>query len=396
MSEWLETTLGEVVDVRVSNVDKKVTLGEQPVRLCNYMDVYGAVAVATKQGLMYATASDAEIKKFGVRSDDVLITKDSESPDDIAVPSYIPSDLGPDVVCGYHLAILRPRAAVDGLFLSYLLRVPAVNRHFAKRATGSTRYGLTLRAIQDAPLRIPRDKKRQRFLGEVLQAMDEQIARSQRIAAKFMLVRKGMLSNLRGLERPYERIADSFNLQAGTTPLRSKSRFYARDGTPWVKTLDLNEGELHSTDERVSTAALAACSLRVHPPGTVLVAMYGGWEQIGRTSLLRVSACTNQAITALLPKAPDAWEPYFVLKALQALRHKWADYAVSTRKDPNITKSDIAAFLLPRMGIAEQTEWASKFRSIDSVIADELAGARKLNLQKKGLMLDLLANQDNQ
>jgi type I restriction enzyme S subunit len=107
----------------------------------------------------------------------------------------------------------------------------------------------------------------------------------------------------------------------------------------------------------------------------------------------RVHKPSDNCIAA---QGADAWEPYFVLKALQALRHKWADYAVSTRKDPNITKSDIAAFLLPRMGIAEQTEWASKFRSIDSVIADELAGARKLNLQKKGLMLDLLANQDNQ
>lgn len=36
-----------------------------------------------------------------------IITKDSESWKDIAVPAYIPADID-DFICGYHLAQIRP------------------------------------------------------------------------------------------------------------------------------------------------------------------------------------------------------------------------------------------------------------------------------------------------
>ena len=40
MSDWQSFTLSELADIRISNVDKKSNLGEHPVLLCNYMDVY--------------------------------------------------------------------------------------------------------------------------------------------------------------------------------------------------------------------------------------------------------------------------------------------------------------------------------------------------------------------
>ena len=42
MSEWPVKPLGSVAEIRTSNVDKKSNPGEQPVRLCNYMDVYSS------------------------------------------------------------------------------------------------------------------------------------------------------------------------------------------------------------------------------------------------------------------------------------------------------------------------------------------------------------------
>ena len=43
---------------------------------------------------MEATASPEQIDKFALREGDVIITKDSESWEDIAVPAYVPADLG--------------------------------------------------------------------------------------------------------------------------------------------------------------------------------------------------------------------------------------------------------------------------------------------------------------
>ena len=39
-SGWREERIHDVVELRTSNVDKKSEDGENPVRLCNYVDVY--------------------------------------------------------------------------------------------------------------------------------------------------------------------------------------------------------------------------------------------------------------------------------------------------------------------------------------------------------------------
>jgi len=227
-------------------------------------------------------------------------------------------------------------------------------------------------------------------IAEVLSALDEQIEQIDALIAKSVLARLGLYASLLEVAPPSVQVKEHFELSSGLTPLRSKTHFYSQSGTPWVKTLDLNEARLKKTDESITQSAFDACSLRVLPLGTVLVAMYGGWEQIGRTALLDTAACTNQAITALTPKISEEWNPYFVLKAFQALRHKWRGFAVSTRKDPNITKADIGNFRLPKPSIDEQNYWAENLEIADEVISDYKAEAKKLRLQKQGLMRDLL------
>ncbi len=58
-------------------------------------------------------------------------------------------------------------------------------------------------------------------------------------------------------------------------------RYFHNGSIPWVKTLDLNNSTLESVEEMVAPHALAETSLNVYPAGSVLVAMYGGYNQIG-------------------------------------------------------------------------------------------------------------------
>lgn len=52
-------------------------------------------------------AQGAEIERFKVEYGDVIITKDSESPDDVGVPAVVVEEI-PNLVCGYHLALIKP------------------------------------------------------------------------------------------------------------------------------------------------------------------------------------------------------------------------------------------------------------------------------------------------
>lgn len=176
---WTTTTLGSVAQIIVSNVDKKSVDSERPVRLCNYMDVYRLDRIEANLDFMSATATEAQIRKFGLRVGDVLITKDSETPDDIAIPSIVGS-AAPDLICGYHLAIIRPKNEVDGMFLKFYFEHPHTRQFFASRANGATRFGLTIDAIETAPITLPSFLEQQR-IGQVIGAAEIEIAPFQSI-----------------------------------------------------------------------------------------------------------------------------------------------------------------------------------------------------------------------
>lgn len=154
-AHWSTRRLKFVASVRPSNVDKKSEPGEVQVRLCNYVDVYNNEFITEDLDFMVATASVSEIQRFGLIKDDVVITKDSESWDDIAVPAYVSENVA-DLVCGYHLALLRPnRLLIEGKFLYYSLRALGIADQFKPEASGVTRYGLGTTEISDAVLPYP-------------------------------------------------------------------------------------------------------------------------------------------------------------------------------------------------------------------------------------------------
>lgn len=73
---WEVLRLCNIVELRVSHVDKHSKEGEQPVRLCNYLDAYRHERIRGDMKFMKATASVEETERFRPEPGDVLITKD--------------------------------------------------------------------------------------------------------------------------------------------------------------------------------------------------------------------------------------------------------------------------------------------------------------------------------
>lgn len=177
---------------------------------------------------------------------------------------------------------------------------------------------------------------------------------------------------------------------SGTTPSRKKESQYYHGGTvPWVKTADLTNGEIRTTSEMVTNQAVVETALKLYPVETVLIAMYGGFNQIGRTGILRECATVNQAIIAIQVK-PEIVYPEFLLVWLNFKRTGWREYAASSRKDPNITSSDVRAFPVLLPPLAEQRKIAEILSTWDTAIhtTEQLLEAKQQ--LKKGLMQRLL------
>ena len=154
-AHWSVAKLKNVAQIHLSNVDKKTVEGEVPVRLCNYVDVYRNERITGRLELMEATATPEQVRRLSLRPGDVLITKDSESWTDIAVPAVVVGDLE-RVLCGYHLALIRADVnRMDGLFLARAFAAVGLREQFQVAANGITRFGIGRDAIRGALFPVP-------------------------------------------------------------------------------------------------------------------------------------------------------------------------------------------------------------------------------------------------
>lgn len=158
-------------------------------------------------------------------------------------------------------------------------------------------------------------------------------------------------------------------LSSGTTPSRAQEDRYYRNGEyHWVKTTDLNNSQIKITEEKVTREALDETCLQIYPSGTVLIAMYGGFNQIGRTGLINIPAAVNQALIAIQAKSKKLNSAY-LLATLNYRVEYWKSVASSSRKDPNITSQDVKNFVFALPKVQEQSAIAQALSDIDALIA---------------------------
>ncbi len=159
-----------------SNVDKHLKDDEHPILLCNYVDVYANDYITGNIEFMQGTATAGEIRNFSLERGDIVITKDSESWNDIAVPAYVSESID-GLVCGYHLSMIRSDPSLfDSRYLFRLFCSVLLNYQFKVEANGVTRFGLPTSAIDNALLlRPPLDEQRAivEFIDTELKRIDD-------------------------------------------------------------------------------------------------------------------------------------------------------------------------------------------------------------------------------
>jgi type I restriction enzyme S subunit len=161
-SEWSVKRLKYTSKILPSNVDKHIFPEEIQVRLCNYTDVYYNELIDENTQLTKGSCNQNEYNKFWLREGDVIITKDSETSDDIGIPTEVKENLT-DVVCGYHLTLIRPLDVV-GSYIFRFIQSDRIRRYFEINSDGVTRFGLGKPTIQNMYLPIPPLQEQQKIV----------------------------------------------------------------------------------------------------------------------------------------------------------------------------------------------------------------------------------------
>lgn len=131
---------------------------------------------------------------------------------------------------------------------------------------------------------------------------------------------------------------------SGTTPPSDEARWYEEGTIPWVTTGELRESEVLTTSKMVTSEAIERfTSLRIHPKGSLAIAMYGA--TIGRLGILGVEAATNQACCVL--SGPRSLEVKFVFYWLLGFKQEIIERYATGGGQPNINQEVISGLRIP-------------------------------------------------
>ena len=352
-TQWPVQRLKFVASVMPSNVDKLTDPDHIPVRLCNYVDVYKYDRITGDMEFMPASATPAQITRFALRGGDVLITKDSETPDDIAVPAYVDSSAA-GVICGYHLALLRPIAGrTIGRYLFWAICSRSVSSAFSARAQGITRFGLTVGAMGDVPIPLPPTAEQRAiadFLDRETAKIDALIATQARLIALLDEKRQATITHAvtKGLD-PTAPMKES-----GVEWLRDIPRNWALMAVKRVAML--KSGDTISADSVVSDGTYPVYGGNGFRGYTDRFTHEGNYLLIGRQGALcgninyasgQFWASEHAIVVTLTKTVSQAWLGY-VLMAMDLNR-----YSLSAAQ-PGLSVETIKNLLIPLPPPAEQ------------------------------------------
>lgn len=293
------------------------------------------------------------------------------------------------------LAVIRPRSKKTGRFIYYSLQSALLQMQCDMYSNANTQKNLGMSTIDNLAFASPTDDEAEQiahFLDHETAKIDALIEKQQWLIELLKEKRQAVISHAvtKGLN-PNAPMKDSgvewlgevpahwslpkvkwfFRTESGGTPNTAKHDDYYLDGTiPWIRTTDLNNGELYETPINITKKAVVDSACALLPVNSVLVAMYGGAGSIGKHALLKFESAINQAVCAILPSPKIG--PEFLHLYVEFYRPYWMVGAEGTRKDPNINQDVIRELIVPCPPYDEQRKIVETIKvglsKIDSTI----------------------------
>lgn len=377
MSEqWRQTQLGKVCEIILGQSPSSNTYNQERIGLPFF------------QGKSEFGGKYAQVKTWC--SDPLKVAKK----EDILISVRAPvgeSNLAPENCCiGRGLAALR--ADQENLLQEFLWHQIDFKKGYLQGISqGSTFDAISGKDLSELELELP-PLPEQKKIAEILSGIDLRIKLGTQRITQLETLLRSLGDKFFGHQSHHETktIGQIFEVSSGTTPSRSRQDYFCTNGgTPWVKTMDLTDDYVRTTDEQLTSTGMHEGRARILPKGTLLIAMYGGWNQIGRTGILTRDSSCNQAMSALLPAIGVS--PEFLNLQLVIRRSYWKGVAASSRKDPNITKSDVTDMPIAVPADHIQAEITKALSSVIHQKRTEYSYLQNLNLLKNALASDLLS-----
>lgn len=149
------------------------------------------------------------------------------------------------------------------------------------------------------------------------------------------------------------KIGNVFDVHVGSTPRRNQPEFWNGD-IPWVSSSEVAFCRIHATKEMITKKGLASTSTKIHPAGTVMLAMIGQGKTRGQVAILNIDACHNQNTAAIRVPSDFASSEFLYFYLSQRYNDNREIGAGNNQKAMN--KSIVESLIFPLPPLKEQHE----------------------------------------
>ena len=293
---WVAAQLDELAEVRLGRQrSPKNHTGDR-------MRPYLRAANVTWSGLdlsdvkeMQFTTAESEV--YELEPGDVLVAEASGSESEVGKAALWRGQIDQ---CCFQNTLLRVRTRGPlSEYLFQFLRAEAVNGSLgrAARGVGIHHIGAHRLAVWQVPLPPLAEQRRiVAVIEELLSRVDASHGSLTHALSSLEALRSELL--MRALAAwPERQLGEFSNVYVGATPSRRSSELWD-GGVPWVSSGEVAFCRIRETRETISPAAVTSPD-RLHPPGTVLLAMIGEGKTRGQAAILEIAAAHNQNSAAI-------------------------------------------------------------------------------------------------
>lgn len=286
-----------------------------------------------------------------------------------------------------------PHPGVDCRWLLYALQSRRAAILDQCRKDGTTVASLDMGKLQALPISLPPVAEQRR----IVEALEDHLSRLD--AAQFTL-KEANIRLLRLQALGFEQAAlgrdvleptvvgDLCEVYVGSTPSRSNPELWSGE-LPWVSSGEVAFNRIAQTREKISRSAAGNPETRIHPPGTVMIAMIGEGKTRGQVAILDIEAAHNQNCASIRIDRSKLI-PEFVYHSLRSRYEQNRSANAAGGVQPALNKSKVQQLPLPLFSLEDQREIVDEVESADYLsgrLAKALAEAQNRSVALRQSLL---------
>jgi type I restriction enzyme S subunit len=187
----------------------------------------------------------------------------------------------------------------------------------------------------------------------------------------------------------YHSITEFAECLVGGTPATGNPLFWDEGTIPWMKSGEVNKSIIYETENRITQLGYDACSARLVPAGSVVIALAGQGKTRGLVARTRIELSTNQSLCAITPNESMNSDFLYFFLATQYQRLRELSSGDGSRGGLNL--SMIRNYRVPVPPLEVQREIVrvlDLFQSLEAELEAELEARRRQYAHYRDWLLD--------